>query len=406
MRSALLLCIMVATVSTAPQGHLGHDGKAVSSTTVYEDRIEIQKPVLPSILHRQRRGLMDWFKKYFSRTSENIDTKATVSNGLIEQSTTSRPSPKEMNALSYHGDTDVNFLGVRPRNNPDAELVDMNLLSYNDVLDTRGPDTEVFNTIRPQASVTDTIEMQADDFDERKPFLGVSKVKGFHSEDFDAKEPQSYVSGARLKPTATLNEPISADVVPFEPISSPLSYQGDTDVNYVDVETRDNPDAEVFDIELFKEKRGRDLAKRDEPLRTQLPKSQAKRMQPVSQPSKSQKSFHGDTDVNYVGIQPLENLDAEIFNKELIKQQRDNYRSVPMAPIPIQPIVPQHIRSQPAIPQLIKSLPRGSQHIRSQPRKSQFTRSQTRRVKMVSPAHRSQPYTSGRLRYIGGAHLR
>ncbi|XP_042873197.1 SR-related and CTD-associated factor 4-like [Penaeus japonicus] len=113
----------------------------------------------------------------------------------------------------------------------------------------------------------------------------------------------------------------------------PRSFHGDTAVNYLNPVLRENPDAEIFDVELVREDAERHFSGFAQPIRSQPLMSQPIRSQPLmSQPIRSQ-------------------------------------------PMMSQPIRSQPIRSQPLMSQPIRSQPMMSQPIRSQPMMSQPLRS-------------------------------
>ncbi|XP_066945434.1 uncharacterized protein [Macrobrachium rosenbergii] len=102
-------------------------------------------------------------------------------------------------------------------------------------------------------------------------------------------------------------------------------------------------------------------------------------------------SYVGDTDVNYLGGQPEENPDAEVFDSNLVREEANRFyarRPQPAAyTFHSQPIRSQAIHSQPLRSQAIHSQPIRSQAIHSQPIRSQPLRQHSQWAQPI----RSQP---------------
>ncbi|XP_047502561.1 SR-related and CTD-associated factor 4-like isoform X2 [Penaeus chinensis] len=133
----------------------------------------------------------------------------------------------------------------------------------------------------------------------------------------------------------------------------PRSLHGDTDVNYLGPIPRENPDAEIFDVELVREDALRHSSGLAQPFRSQPMMSQPMMSQPIrAQPMMSQP----------IRSQPM--MSQPIRSQPMMSQ-----------PIRSQPMMSQPIRSQPMMSQPIRSQPMMSQPIRSQPMMSQPLRS-------------------------------
>ncbi|XP_047502560.1 spermidine/spermine N(1)-acetyltransferase-like protein 1 isoform X1 [Penaeus chinensis] len=148
----------------------------------------------------------------------------------------------------------------------------------------------------------------------------------------------------------------------------PRSLHGDTDVNYLGPIPRENPDAEIFDVELVREDALRHSSGLAQPFRSQPMMSQPMMSQPIrSQPMMSQPMMSQP-----IRAQPM--MSQPIRSQPMMSQP---IRSQPMMSQPIrsQPMMSQPIRSQPMMSQPIRSQPMMSQPIRSQPMMSQPLRS-------------------------------
>ncbi|XP_027235358.2 SR-related and CTD-associated factor 4 [Penaeus vannamei] len=133
----------------------------------------------------------------------------------------------------------------------------------------------------------------------------------------------------------------------------PRSLHGDTDVNYLGPIPRENPDAEIFDIELVREDALRHSSGLAQPMMSQPIRSQPMMSQPIrSQPMMSQP----------IRAQPM--MSQPIRAQPMMSQ-----------PIRSQPMMSQPIRAQPMMSQPIRAQPMMSQPIRSQPMMSQPLRS-------------------------------
>ncbi|XP_068215592.1 microtubule-associated protein 6-like [Palaemon carinicauda] len=107
---------------------------------------------------------------------------------------------------------------------------------------------------------------------------------------------------------------------------------------------------------------------------------------PLTAPSRPELSYIGDTDVNYLGDQPQENPDAEVFDANLLRKEEERfYASRPKpASVSYQPVRSQPIRSH---AQPIRSQPiRSHGAVYSQPIRSQGA--------VYSQPIRSQPLRS------------
>ncbi|XP_064097946.1 uncharacterized protein LOC135209192 [Macrobrachium nipponense] len=173
------------------------------------------------------------------------------------------------------------------------------------------------------------------------------------------------VTGAqRITPAGTRLLPENPTANPPQPSAlhahnRVISYEGDTNVNYLGSQPKENPDAEVFDSNLVREEANRFYASRPQPaaytFHSQPIRSQAIRSQPIrSQLIRSQP----------IRSQPLRQHSQ--WGQPIRSQPLRAHEPVYSQPIRSQPIHSQPLRSQP-----IRSLPLMSQPLRSQPIRSQ-----------------------------------
>lgn len=314
MKFGVPLFILVASVSSAPRGLSGlmADGiqlieNPTTSNLLFKSN-RFNENASSISLHRPRRGIMDWVKKYIysPKKSGNVQTTSATEHTTEISTTNHQRSEKTLltnaetetrEVLSYHRDTDVNYLRVQPHHNPDAEVVDMNLID---------DEANKFHTRRSQS-------------------IGGYPVL---SQSFRSK--------------AVMSQPIES-----EPNSSRRTLLKDTDVNYIGAQPGHNPDAEVFDVNLVGKNAEMYHARRPQYIKFQSVMSHPVRSHlQMSQAAGAQRSLRGDMDVNYTRGQPRNDPDAEVFDPKLVKSDAYRFHARQSQPMRMQPLLSKFVKSQ------------------------------------------------------------